>query len=372
MLRIDALTHSYRNSSEATLRGISMQLHRGKIACLLGASGCGKTTLLRCIAGFEGVTGGEITLNGEVIASAQHWVPPEKRRIGVVFQDYALFPHLSVRDNVAFGIRSMKADARRYKVDSLLRSVDLFDFADRYPAELSGGQRQRVALARALAPEPELLLLDEPFSNLDPRLRERMKHELQQLLRNFGVTAVLVTHNQDEAFDIADEIGVMAGGRILQWGTAYELYHKPRSKKVAEFLGMSTFLPAQVSDDGCLHSELGELVCKEDLKTMAGKKVLVLLRPDDIVHDDQAEPLATLERIAFRGMYQIYYLRLPSGSEIQCFTSSHHHGHEIGCKMGIRLDMQHAVILHDEEELTVEQVDELPQQGRINLPKKRP
>lgn len=368
VLEIKDLSHRYQENK--VLDGINLELEEGKIGCLLGASGCGKTTLLRCIAGFEDVEAGEIRLKGRIVSSPNHFTPPEKRRIGVVFQDYALFPHLTVSDNIGFGIRHLPAKQRRERVENLLRSVDLRHCEERYPAELSGGQQQRVALARALAPEPDLLLLDEPFSNLDPALRDRMKHELKALLKHFGVTAILVTHNQDEAFDIADEIGVLDNGKILQWGTSYDLYHKPKNKTVAEFLGMGAFLPAHVSHDGCLISELGELVCKDDLKHLIGKKLFVLLRPDDIVHDDRVEPIAVLERVAFRGMYQIYYLTLPSGIMIHCFTSSHHHRHEIGSKIGIRLDMKHAVILCDDDRAVIKNVEEhevrMPFFGQLN------
>jgi iron(III) transport system ATP-binding protein len=362
VLEVSRLSFGY--AEQQVLTDCDLRLTEGTIGCLLGASGCGKTTLLRCIAGFEPVTQGQVFLNERLVSDATTYVPPEQRRIGVVFQDYALFPHLTVSENIGFGVRGLPAGQKKDKIDSLLRTIDLSACGDRYPAELSGGQQQRVALARALAPEPELLLLDEPFSNLDPDLRDRMKLELKALLKLFGVTAILVTHNQDEAFDIADEIGVMDRGKILQWGTAYDLYHRPRSKTVAQFLGMGAFLPADVTQDGCLMSELGELVCKEDLKDLKGQRLLVLLRPDDIVHDDRCEPIAKLERVAFRGMYQIYYLTLPSGIMIHCFTSSHHHRHEIGSKIGVRLDMKHAVILQDDEHAVVENVDEMAISGK--------
>lgn len=346
VLDISDVQHTY--GAQKILHGVSLSLEEGKIACLLGASGCGKTTLLRCIAGFEEIKDGSIVLNQRLVSSRDHFVPPEKRRIGVLFQDYALFPHMTVAQNIAFGIRHLPAHERQVKIRHLLHSVALEAFENRYPSELSGGQQQRVALARALAPEPELLLLDEPFSNLDQTLRERMKHELKVLLEFFGVTALIVTHNQDEAFDMADEIGVMAAGRIVQWGSAYDLYHRPQNRAVAEFLGTGAFLPAEITAEGCLESELGELVCTEDIKHLVGRKVTVLLRPDDIVHDDAAPMRALVKRVAFRGMYLIYYLELPSGSELHCFTSSHHERHEVGSRIGIRLDLKHAVILdHD-------------------------
>lgn len=357
VLKIEDVEHQYGDKS--TLRGVSLELKDGMIACLLGPSGCGKTTLLRCIAGFELLSGGRISLGERCVSSREDFVPPEKRRVGVVFQDYALFPHLTVAENIAFGIRKLPESQRRSKVQSLLHSVALEAYRDRYPGELSGGQQQRVALARALAPEPELLLLDEPFSNLDPALRDRMKHELKVLLQYFGVTALIVTHNQDEAFDMADEIGVMSQGQIIQWGSAYDLYHRPKTRTVAEFLGMGAFLPAEVNDEGCLISELGELVCTDDIKSLHDKKVTVLLRPDDIVHDDSASFRAVVRRIAFRGMYRIYHLGLKSGSEIHCFTSSHHEVHAVGSEIGIRLDLKHAVILLDDVSV-VEETEALP------------
>ena len=250
VLRVEQVTHRYGPTT--ILQGVSLTLNHSTIGCLLGPSGCGKTTLLRCIAGFEVIDNGTITLNEQLVSSRDHFVAPEKRRVGVVFQDYALFPHMTVAQNISFGIRHLPEPQRREKIRSLLHSVALDAYSDRYPSELSGGQQQRVALARALAPEPELLLLDEPFSNLDANLRDKMKRELKALLGLFSVTALIVTHNQDEAFDMADEIGVMSQGQIIQWGTSYDLYHKPRSLMVAEFLGISTFLEATVSDQGCL------------------------------------------------------------------------------------------------------------------------
>lgn len=346
VLRVEHISHSY--GKQTTLRGVDIQLEDGKIACLLGPSGCGKTTLLRCIAGFEAIKDGAIVLNQRLVSSPDHFVPPEKRKVGVVFQDYALFPHMTVNQNIAFGLRHLPEREQQEKVKNLLHSVALDQFGHRYPGELSGGQQQRVALARALAPEPELLLLDEPFSNLDAALRDKMKRELKVLLELFGVTALIVTHNQDEAFDMADAIGVMSDGQIVQWGSAYDLYHKPRTKMVAEFLGTSAFLNAAVLDDGCLISELGTLACTADLKHLAGQKVTVLLRPDDIVHDDQSNLRAVVKSVAFRGMYRIYYLSLPSGAELHCFTSSHHETHRIGSAIGIRLDLKHMVVLRDQ------------------------
>jgi len=238
LLELDALTLAYDTPQgrRTVVDGLSLALPRGDIGCLLGASGCGKTTVLRAIAGFEPVRAGRIVLDGASVASPSVDVPPERRRIGMMFQDYALFPHLSAADNVAFGLRRRPAAERRARVAEMLALVGLADAAGAYPHELSGGQQQRVALARALAPSPELLLLDEPFSNLDVDTRERLAFELRDILKRTGHTAILVTHNQAEAFAIADRIGVMQHGRLAQWDTPYALHHAPASAFVADFV----------------------------------------------------------------------------------------------------------------------------------------
>ena len=343
-LKINGLSCGLKGSQIFT--DVSFRLGEGKIGCLLGPSGCGKTTLLRCIAGLEEPSQGTVEIDEMLVCGPGTFIPPEDRNVGVVFQDYALFPHLTVSENVAFGLRNLDKLRRETRVKDLLGSVDLIAERDRYPHELSGGQQQRVALARALAPQPRLLLLDEPFSNLDPSLRIRMKIELKRLLNYFGVTSIIVTHNQDEAFDIADEIGVLSDQRLMQWGTAYNLYHKPESRVVADFLGVGSFIPCHINSRGCVESELGELVCDESLKGYAGlDNLLLLLRPDDVVHDDSSAILARVKNVAFRGMFRIYELILDSGHLIYCFTSSHHEEHRIHSKIGIRMDVKHAVII---------------------------
>lgn len=240
MLDIRSISLGYGNHT--VIDNLSLQLATGEIGCLLGASGCGKTTVLRAIAGFEPVRAGEIHVGDECVAGNGRMVAPEARRIGVVFQDYALFPHLNVEGNVAFGLRRWEKGRRTARVRELLDLVGLSDAARRYPHELSGGQQQRVALARALAPEPELLLLDEPFSNLDVDTRERLAFEVRDILKKTGHTALLVTHNQAEAFAIADRIGIMDKGRIIQWDTPYALHHAPVSPFVADFVKREVLL----------------------------------------------------------------------------------------------------------------------------------
>lgn len=238
MLELNHLTLAYDTprGPKEVVRDLSLTLEHGHIGCLLGASGCGKTTILRAIAGFEPVRAGAIALDGKTLSSADVQQPPERRGVGMMFQDYALFPHLSVEDNIGFGLRKLDRAARRARVAELLALVGLESAATSYPHELSGGQQQRVALARALAPEPDLLLLDEPFSNLDVDTRERLAFEVRDILKQTGHTAILVTHNQAEAFAIADRIGVMDKGAVVQWDTPYNLHHHPADQFVADFI----------------------------------------------------------------------------------------------------------------------------------------
>jgi len=244
LLEVDRVSHAY--GKQAVVRDLSFVLAPGQIACLLGSSGCGKTTMLRLIAGFEKPAAGSIRLNGVTIANEKTQVPAESRRIGMVFQDYALFPHLSVGDNIGFGLRGESALARQRRVDEMLELIGLANRGERFPHELSGGQQQRVALARALAPQPHLLLLDEPFSNLDVELRERLSLEVRDILKRAGMAAILVTHDQNEAFVMADMVGIMREGRIEQWDTPYNLYHRPATRHVADFIGQGVFLPGEV------------------------------------------------------------------------------------------------------------------------------
>ncbi|NYT36803.1 ABC transporter ATP-binding protein [Allopusillimonas soli] len=231
-----SLAYETEQGLQPAVSGLTLGIDKGCIACLLGASGCGKTSVLRAIAGFEPLRSGSITLEGAVLSSVGQGVPPEQRRVGMMFQDYALFPHLTVEGNIAFGLRRWDKTKRRGRVSDLLALIGLDGMAQRYPHELSGGQQQRVALARALAPEPELLLLDEPFSNLDIDTREHLAFELRDILKTTGHTAILVTHNQAEAFAIADRIGVMRDGGIVQWDTPYALHHHPIDDFVAGFI----------------------------------------------------------------------------------------------------------------------------------------
>ena len=333
---------------QEVVHGLSFSLARGEIGCLLGPSGCGKTTVLRAIAGFENLLAGRILVDGAELSSERHTAAPEIRHVGVVFQDYALFPHLSVADNVGFGLHRLPAAERRERVQQLLQMTGLSSQSKKFPHELSGGQQQRVALARALAPRPRLLLLDEPFSNLDIDLRERLAGEVRDILKELGTTAVLVTHDQHEAFAIADSVGVMRAGAIVQWDSAYNLYHKPADRFVADFIGQGVFARGLVDRSSeQVKIELGELPLWQGMEVCWTEghdalEVDVLLRADDVLHDDASLLKAEVVRKAFRGAQFLYTLKLPSGAQVLALVPSHH-DHAIGEKIGIRLAVDHVV-----------------------------
>ncbi|HKX99845.1 MAG TPA: ABC transporter ATP-binding protein [Steroidobacteraceae bacterium] len=326
----------------AALDRLSLTVEAGHIGCLLGPSGSGKSTALRAIAGFERPDAGEISAGGELLSGPGKWVSPELRRIGMVFQDFALFPHLDAGANVAFGLRDLDRGARQRRARELLDLVGLGAEVARYPHELSGGQQQRVALARALAPRPRLVLLDEPFSNLDADVRTELAQAVRGALVAEGATALLVTHDQREAFAIADEIGVLRAGRLEQWDAPWKLYHSPGTRFVADFVGEGSFIPGTVIGTGRVTTELGVIEGQLTREQPPGTLVDLLLRPDDVIHDDASELRAEVVERAFRGAQFRYTLRLPSGATVLSFAPSHH-DHVIGELIGIRLDAQHLV-----------------------------
>ncbi len=347
-LEVSQLGVQYAGRARAAVDGATLSLAAGDIGVLIGPSGCGKTTLLRAVAGLERAQSGCIRLGGQTVSDAELHVPPEQRRIGMVFQDYALFPHLDVGRNVAFGLAGLPAAERRARVAEVLALVGLENAERLHPHQLSGGQQQRVALARALAPKPRLLLLDEPFSNLDVDLRERLAHELRGILKAAGATALFVTHDQLEAFAIGDVIGVMHEGQLHQWDDAYSLYHRPATRFVADFIGHGVFTPAtlrEVNGQVVVDTPVGMLsdVAECPLPcAFEGGECDVLLRADDIVHDDDAPVKAEIVRKAFRGSEFLYTLRLASGHLLMAHVPSHH-DHRIGEWIGIRPQVDHVV-----------------------------
>ena len=347
-LEVSQLQVHYPGRAQAAVQNASLGLRAGDIGVLIGPSGCGKTTLLRAVAGLEPASGGHIRLGGALVSSAQSSVPAQERRIGMVFQDYALFPHLDVARNVGFGIHQLPAAERTARVAEVLEWVGLSGQEQRYPHELSGGQQQRVALARALAPRPQLLLLDEPFSNLDVDLRERLAHEVRGILKTAGATALFVTHDQMEAFAIGDMIGVMHEGTLHQWDDAYTLYHRPATRFVADFIGHGVFAPATIAmEQGTpvVHTPLGQLQDVSECPLPSAYpqgECDVLLRADDIVHDDDAPVKAEIVRKSFRGSEFLYTLRLRSGLTVMAHVPSHH-DHKLGEWIGIRPQVDHVV-----------------------------
>ena len=352
-LEVSQLRVAYAGRRQAAVREVSFGLHAGDIGVLIGPSGCGKTTLLRAVAGLESVTAGEIKLADTVVSSAKRHLAPEARKIGMVFQDYALFPHLTIGRNIAFGLHHLPKHERADRVAEVLTLVGLEGNEERFPHELSGGQQQRVALARALAPKPRLLLLDEPFSNLDVDLRERLAHEVRSILKAAQTTALFVTHDQLEAFAIGDTIGVMHEGQLHQWDDAYTLYHRPATRFVAEFIGHGVFTPAvirQVEQQVVVQTPLGNLVDVAECPLPSAfpeGACDVLLRADDIVHDDHAPVKAEIMRKAFRGSEFLYTLRLATGETVMAHVPSHHN-HRVGEWIGIRAQVDHVVTFNKE------------------------
>ncbi len=343
MLDINSVSIAYGDN--VVVGDVSMRLKDGQIGCLLGPSGCGKTTLLRAIAGFEPVVSGDIAIRDTLMSKAGLMTAVQERNVGLVFQDFALFPHLSVADNVAFGLKHLPNPQRKDRVNDVLQLVALSEYAQSFPHRLSGGQQQRVALARAIAPRPQLLLLDEPFSSLDTQLRLQLASDVRQILKKENMTALLVTHDQEEAFAFADTIGVMGQGRLHQWDDAHAIYHTPSTQHVANFIGESVWLPATLNN-GVLQSALGDFSATDVVHSQSGNYEL-LVRPDDVVHDDSSQYIATITAKHFRGANILFELNYrPQGEEhvltLLCLAPSHHN-HNVGDKFGIRLDIQHAI-----------------------------
>jgi iron(III) transport system ATP-binding protein len=352
VLELDGVTKRF--GSTTAVDDVSMRVDEGELLTLLGPSGCGKTTTLRLLAGLERPDEGVIRLNGEPVAvgagqgetaaetgdvGAGRFLAPEDRDVGLVFQDFALFPHLSVGENVAFGLEG-DTDANADRVAELLDLVDLPGYEDRRPDNLSGGERQRVALARSLAPEPAVLLLDEPFSNLDVRLRVAMREEVRDILKRAGVTAVSVTHDQEEALSISDRVAVMNGGHVAQVGSPEGIFQHPGSRFVASFLGQASFLGAEIRPD-CIETGIG---CLEDddlagpIDAYDGSRVEVLVRPDDCraTPATEAEADGRIVRRQYNGPTFVYRVELEGGDTVHCM---HNHVEEYEVGRPVRVDL---------------------------------
>ena len=318
-IQIDNLTKAY--GKNIVIQGLSAEIQPGEFFTLLGPSGCGKTTLLRMIIGFNSIEGGEIRVDGKVI----NQIPTNRRNMGMVFQNYAVFPHMSVRDNVTYGLKTRHVPkAERYKrADEILKLVKIDDYADRMPTQLSGGQQQRVALARAIVIQPEVLLMDEPLSNLDAKLRVEMRNVIKRIQRQVGITTVYVTHDQEEALAISDRIAVMHGGVIQQSGTPKHIYQRPANEFVSSFIGLSNFVDAE-NENGTLDFGCGYRVPMSTLRPDAGRKVCVAVRPEEFLIRSAEEPgiPATVRSSVFLGMTQHYFLTLGEEKEIEVVVPS--------------------------------------------------
>ena len=352
MLTLDGVTKRY--GPETAVDGIDLTVRDGELLTLLGPSGCGKTTTLRMIAGLAMPTGGRVRVGDETVAADGDGVPPEQRDVGMVFQEFALFPHLTVAENVGFGLDDWDADERERRVADLLDLVGLSSFADRSPENLSGGQRQRVALARSLAPEPEVLLLDEPFANLDIRLRERMREEVRRIIKETNVTAVSVTHDQEEALSISDRVAVMSDGHIEQVGRPEAVFEHPKSRFVADFLGQASFLTGRLAENN-IETGLGTL--SADLlqgltADYDGARIDVLVRPDDLratpCDDDRRTGNGTLVGRQYTGPSFVYGVELDTGDVVHC-EHNHSTEHELGERVTVDLVADHTLAWYPAE-----------------------
>lgn len=339
-LSINQVSASYDDQS--VVNGVSFSLNEGELACLLGPSGCGKTTILRAISGFQNLNSGSIDLGGQQLCDTFGGLAPEKRNVGMVFQDHALFPHLNIDDNVCFGLKGLSNKEQRQRVSDLLDLVGMSEHRNKYPHELSGGQSQRVALARAIAPQPKLLLMDEPFSNLDTELRESLGYEVRELLKELNMTAIMVTHDQHDAFALGDHVGVMSQGKLMQWDNSFNLYHAPKNRFVANFIGDGIFIEGHMVEDNVVITPFGEIRGETVNQQFVGQDVDLLLRPDDVKYDKHSAVSGQIIRKAFKGAQTLYTIMHESGNTLMSLAPSHD-DYEIGDSIGLLIDADHLV-----------------------------
>lgn len=344
MLKLENVRIQY--DTDIVLDNVSFALEKGEIGCVLGTSGCGKTSVLRAIAGFKDIAAGDITIAQNRVASADFSLDVHKRNVGVVFQDYALFPHMTVFDNIGYGLKQKDSATNNVVVERMIALVGLQGHERKLPHQLSGGQQQRVAIARALAPNPDLLLLDEPFSSLDPEMRCNIAQEVRNIIKQNGITALLITHDQQEAFTVADKIGVFHDGTCQQWSSAATLYHEPKTKFIARFIGEGGFIKARViekSERKHIKTALGEFALPDQDRFAVGQQVDMLVRPDDIVHVDASPVKALVKGKQFRGANILYRLEIAESKETAFCLAPSHHNHNVDEALGIALSFDHVI-----------------------------
>ena len=360
-LKLEKIFFHYHNkkypSFNPVLDNLELTLKRGEIGIILGPSGGGKTTILRAIAGFVDPILGRINIGGRDVFNSQNkseYIPSEQRNVGMVFQDFALFPHLTVRENITFALTKGKLRSvtkkNKTRVEEMLSLTGMTHFADSSIQNLSGGQKQRIALARALAPSPKLILFDEPFSNLDPALRQVLVKDVREMLKATSTTALFVTHDQSEAFSLGDKVGILKDGKLQQWDSPYHIYHEPKNIDIAKFIGQGALITGY-QDGDIVTTALGKLTLKNNfmsIRKVSEKQVKVLIRPDDIIHDDESNMSATVVRKVFRGADFLYTLKLPTEEEVLSFVPSHH-DHPLHKPIGIRLEVDHVVTFDSTE-----------------------
>jgi len=345
-LEVTNLAVDYGN--KRVLKAINLRLRTGELGCLLGVTGSGKTALLRTIAGFVRPSKGQIRIGEQLMASDEHFIPPERRYTGLVFQDYNLFPHLCIAENIGYGLTRQSRVTARVRVEKLLDLARLSHKADAYPHQLSGGERQRAALARAMAPSPRLILLDEPFASQDSNLRETLAHEVKDMLKTEQITALMVTHDQTEAFALADKLGVLREGRIEQWDEPYNIYHHPANRAIAEFVGLGAMLSGVIVNPTTVNTALGQIRLPVDMNRFrARQQVQVFVRPEDIVHTSASRRKAEVLEAMFRGPTTLYRLRSEqSFEEFYAITPSFIR-YRPGERFGLTLAMEELVMFEE-------------------------
>ena len=328
--------------SKVILDDVNLKIDTGDIVSLMGSSASGKTSLVRSIAGFHNISSGLIQIDDQIVDDSIRRSDVAMRNVGVIFQDLALFPHLTVRENICFGLNNIDSTQQQNRAKKLEDLLSIENITNRYPNQISGGQQQRVAIARAIAPKPNLLLLDEPFSALDYELKDNLMNDIMKLIKSENITAILITHSAEEAFKMSDKIAFISNNTITQFANPYDMYHRPNSKEIANFFGISSYITAKITDSSHINCILGDFVGMVD-QYNKDDKVELLIRPDDIIHDDNSLFSAKVTEKTFRGSDFLYKLELKDGQNIFCYAPSHHN-HQVNEVIGIKLDLDHLVI----------------------------